>query len=538
MNYFNRICLTVILIYQVQSNTNFSSAEKSTGETTVYSGISSTTVVPSKRTTRYGFTLRPCSRGYYGYGCFLKCRCLNPSEACDTLTGRCSNCRQPFTGPGCNEVEFKGTPSITIVLALMVIILIVSSLLLPFIKPKRKKQLLNQPLVSNVYFRQAAIEVPPTLNSGNNNDGYEEQEAPIENDYANIPKSTSFNVADSESYTDSMLSPNVPRISELDIQVMSDILGKGRFGDILSGFIVEGGKRKRVAFKTLKDGARKEERENYLATIEVYSSLEPHPNIIKFYGICFVDGQFFSAFQEADNGNLKNFLKIHRVDEDLVNPNMLLKYAQDVATGMCYLVNKGIIHGSLQAKRILVSKDYTAKITGIQRLKEDYGYCNIHDKDPRIRWLAPESLTENISNNYTDVWSYGVLLWEIMSIGEQPYTNVKTEDVFNLLETGYFLEKPENCNKTVYALMKWCWSRDPLERPSFIALSDGFFEISRSGQLHNTSEAISPENMKGDRPYDEPSNLITSTPKKEKDEAENVYSEIVFNPTTHKSTEA
>lgn len=145
-------------------------------------------------------------------------------------------------------VEFRGTPTIVIVLACMLVIIFIGLLFLPLILSKKKSRPNN---TANVY---SYVGQPQTRQPENSheNEGFED-DVQVENEYVNEKAQSTFSLdSDSNRLVDSMLNSKVPRISELNIQVMSDVLGKGRFGDILSGFIVEDGRRKRVAFKTLK----------------------------------------------------------------------------------------------------------------------------------------------------------------------------------------------------------------------------------------------------------------------------------------------
>ncbi|XP_035163235.1 angiopoietin-1 receptor isoform X3 [Callithrix jacchus] len=258
-----------------------------------------------------------------------------------------------------------------------------------------------------------------------------------------------------------------------------DVIGEGNFGQVLKARIKKDGLRMDAAIKRMKEYASKDDHRDFAGELEVLCKLGHHPNIINLLGACEHRGYLYLAIEYAPHGNLLDFLRKSRVLEtdpafaianstaSTLSSQQLLHFAADVARGMDYLSQKQFIHRDLAARNILVGENYIAKIAdfGLSRGQEVYVKKTM-GRLP-VRWMAIESLNYSVYTTNSDVWSYGVLLWEIVSLGGTPYCGMTCAELYEKLPQGYRLEKPLNCDDEVYDLMRQCWREKPYERPSF-----------------------------------------------------------------------
>jgi len=192
----------------------------------------------------------------------------------------------------------------------------------------------------------------------------------------------------------------------------------------------------------------------------------------------------FLVLEYADNGDLLKFLRDHKQrgrEKGTIGHTIpyaglsyadLTKFAYQIASGMVFLSENKIVHRDLAARNILVSSDYTMKISDFGLSKEkDYYIARRGNKLP-WKWMAIESIQDHKSNVYTDVWSFGVTMWEIFSLGNQPYPTRTPEDVRNFLESGARLDRPQYASRQLYQIMRDCWKAEPTERPKFRDLAD------------------------------------------------------------------
>ncbi|XP_070537282.1 tyrosine kinase receptor Cad96Ca-like [Ptychodera flava] len=245
---------------------------------------------------------------------------------------------------------------------------------------------------------------------------------------------------------------NFPPAHELkrsDITTIA-ILGEGNFGLVEKAALKNLGGQAgavEVAVKHLKLEGEAEAKVIFDKELKVASSLEYHPNVITFIGFVTLEDPRLLVFEFAQQGELLKYLKQSKMTG--ISPDKLVKFTLDVANGMSYLSSKAIIHRDLAARNILVSGD-TCKISdfGFSRLGEIYVKMS-KDRIP-IFWTAPECLVASKAkyNTKTDVWSYGVLMWEIMSLGERPYSSGLKGRIKQYLEGGGRLTKPRGAKIT------------------------------------------------------------------------------------------
>lgn len=264
------------------------------------------------------------------------------------------------------------------------------------------------------------------------------------------------------------------------------ILGEGCFGQVwkCEAMNITGSEEPViVAVKTLKENATEKEKKELLSELGVMKLINPHPNVVTLLGSCTDRDPLFVIMEFVPFGKLQTYLRESRVERSYGNlhgsskhltSRDLTSFAYQVAKGMEYLSSKGIIHRDLAARNILVGENKTCKVA-------DFGFArdvitsHVYERKSEgrlpIRWMAPESLYDNIFTTKTDVWSFGILMWEIVTLGSTPYPGLAAAEVMRRVRDGYRLEKPEHCKREMYNIMYYCWDPDPNERPSFSELT-------------------------------------------------------------------
>ncbi|XP_041446357.1 tyrosine-protein kinase receptor Tie-1 isoform X2 [Xenopus laevis] len=262
-----------------------------------------------------------------------------------------------------------------------------------------------------------------------------------------------------------------------------DVIGEGNFGQVIKAMIKKDGQKMNAAVKMLKEFASENDHRDFAGELEVLCKLGHHPNVINLLGACENRGYLYIATEYAPYGNLLDFLRKSRVLEtdpvfakehrtaSTLTSQQLLQFASDVAKGMQYLSEKQFIHRDLAARNVLVGENLVTKIAdfGLSRGEEVYVKKTM-GRLP-VRWMAIESLNYSVYTTKSDVWSFGVLLWEIVSLGGTPYCGMTCAELYENLPQGYRMEKPRNCDDEVYELMKQCWRDRPYERPTFSQIS-------------------------------------------------------------------
>ncbi|CAM1296228.1 FGFR4 (predicted) [Pycnogonum litorale] len=262
-------------------------------------------------------------------------------------------------------------------------------------------------------------------------------------------------------------------------------LGEGAFGQVLKAesYGIDGNPDKITitAVKMLKDGYSDEELTNLVLEMEVMKVIGKHRNIINLLGCCTQDGPLYVITEYAQYGNLRDYLRSHRpssgyeraISDTRPNPltiKDLVSFARQVARGMEYLSSRKCIHRDLAARNVLVAENKEIKIADFG-LARDVHNINYYKKttDGRlpVKWMAPEALFDRLYTTQSDVWSYGVLLWEIITLGGTPYPSVPVEKLFQLLKDGHRMNRPPNCSMDIYTLMTNCWKSQPSQRPQF-----------------------------------------------------------------------
>lgn len=301
--------------------------------------------------------------------------------------------------------------------------------------------------------------------------------------------------------SDSMMMSEYELPMDIDWEVpreslsLGKVLGEGEFGKVVKAEcvgILKPGLQSVVAVKMLKEGHTDAEMMALVSEMEMMKMIGKHVNIINLLGCCTQDGPLYVIVEYAPNGNLREFLRNHRPGNRYESPNEDLKekktltqkdlvsFSYQVARGMEYLASRRCIHRDLAARNVLVSDDCVLKIADFGLAKDvhsnDYYRKKTEGRLP-VRWMAPESLYHKVFTTQTDVWSFGVLLWEIMTLGGTPYPTVPGQYMYQHLSAGHRMEKPPCCSLEIYMLMRECWSFSPGDRPSFTELVEDLDKI-------------------------------------------------------------
>ncbi|XP_042905663.2 proto-oncogene tyrosine-protein kinase receptor Ret [Parasteatoda tepidariorum] len=286
------------------------------------------------------------------------------------------------------------------------------------------------------------------------------------------------------------------------------LLGEGEFGKVMraEAWNIAGNKGyTTVAVKMLKENGGVAERQDLFTEFLLLKEIS-HPNIVRLLGATVEkNGEFLLIVEYAEMGCLKNYLRKHRRYNSCCRSNDMghtkpenvellgnyyrypcersrheprhsyfhkeqLSFAWQIAKGMAYLSDLKLVHRDLATRNILLAKQKVVKISdfGLSRdVYEGETYLKRSKGKVPIKWMAIESLEDQLYTSRSDVWSFGVVLWEIMMNGASPYPGITPQRLYNLLKAGYRMTKPDYCPDEVYLLMRQCWRAIPRERPSF-----------------------------------------------------------------------
>jgi len=263
-------------------------------------------------------------------------------------------------------------------------------------------------------------------------------------------------------------------------------IGEGQFGEVWRYIARQkDGNGEIVAVKQLKQrlGSGDRERLELIAEIEIMKSVNNHPNVIKLLNYCIDEFEPILLIMEyAEHGKLQTYLRKCRssnrqygqISDKSLYPTItskeLLKFSYHIAKGMEYVAAQGIVHRDLASRNILLSKEMVCKVADFgfaRRVNEDCAYERTTANPVPVKWMAPEALVENKFTPKSDVFSLGILLWEIATLGGTPYEELSSEGVYKKVTTGGRLERPAHCSDEFYNLMASCWLHDPVLRPTF-----------------------------------------------------------------------
>nr|XP_033805028.1 cytoplasmic tyrosine-protein kinase BMX isoform X2 [Geotrypetes seraphini] len=248
-------------------------------------------------------------------------------------------------------------------------------------------------------------------------------------------------------------------LKRIDIVLLKE-LGSGQFG------LVQLGKWKGeydVAVKMIRESSMSEE--EFLEEAQIMMKFS-HPKLVRLYGVCTEKYPLYIVTEFMSNGCLLTYLKDHRKE---LQPFQLLEMCHDVCEAMEFLEHHQFIHRDLAARNCLVDSDLTVKVSdfGMTRYVLDDQYVSSVGTKFPVKWSAPEVLHYSNFSSKSDVWAFGILMWEVFSLGKQPYELYDNPQVVEKISQGYRLYRPQLSSEGIYEIMYSCWHELPEQRPTF-----------------------------------------------------------------------
>ncbi|XP_071965783.1 insulin-like peptide receptor isoform X2 [Antedon mediterranea] len=288
--------------------------------------------------------------------------------------------------------------------------------------------------------------------------------------------------------TADMYVPDASEFPRDQLEIIHE-LGKGSFGMVYQGLaknIIDGEKVSDVAVKSVQANASMRDRIEFLNEASVMKAITTH-HIVKLLGVVSKGQPTYVIMEYMAQGDLKNWLRNRRPEnqadlpahERKLPPDLkdILRMATEVADGMAFLTYSKYVHRDLSARNCLVSADGTCKVADFGLARDIY-QSDYYRKERGgllpIRWMAPESIKDGVFQSASDVWSYGVLLWEMATLCELPYQGLSNEEAGEYIKNGNTLPKPEGCPQRIHDLMIMCWQFQEKHRPSFVAILKNF----------------------------------------------------------------
>ncbi|BFY99904.1 hypothetical protein BsWGS_02939 [Bradybaena similaris] len=273
-----------------------------------------------------------------------------------------------------------------------------------------------------------------------------------------------------------------------------EILGEGQFGDVYKGmYFDKEGMQVPVAIKTCKEDGEETMTDKFLEEAYIMQQFD-HPHIIKLIGVCSDARPVWIVMELAKHGEMRAYLQINEPKLDLV---MLILYAYQLSTALSYLESKKFVHRDIAARNVLVSGHDCVKLGdfGLSRWVEEQSYYKASKGKLPIKWMAPESINFRRFTTASDVWMFGVCIWEILMYGVKPFQGVKNNDVIGKIEAGERLPLPAGCPPSLYNLMCSCWQYEPSKRLTFAELKTWLYEI-LDEERHRQEEEMHRDNRR------------------------------------------
>lgn len=298
-----------------------------------------------------------------------------------------------------------------------------------------------------------------------------------------------------------------PKIPELKREDLCDfrLMGEGTFGRVYSAELIINREGRTytgsVAVKILIEKATNKQTEDFIREAETRIHFK-HENVAALIGVIMKEEPFCLAYEYTEFGDLHEHLLLH-------SPNFSGAHASDdcepldyvdlvdictqISSGMLYLSSQSFVHKDLATRNCLVAENGIIKICDFSGLRDLYAgdYYRVPARPPiPARWMSPESLSLGSYSSASDVWSFGVVMWEVFSYGLQPHFGYSNQEVIVRIRNGQHLPCPDGCYMSVYTIMKECWIDDPAKRPGFLKLLDSLKCLSEPGNISHLNGHI------------------------------------------------
>lgn len=231
-----------------------------------------------------------------------------------------------------------------------------------------------------------------------------------------------------------------------------------------------------VVLRVLNDSADATERHNFLGFASFLAQLGPHPFLPELLGVVSLRAPLVTVVEELENRDLLSYL--WRCRQENMNPpcemteRRIFTMAKQVSSALEFLHSKDLLHGNIRARSVLVSKEHTAKLWGLHGVYTRKNQGATQKDDPSMKkWQAPELLARRPATQSSDVWSFGILLYEMATLGEAPYAEIPAHELLQFHQRGKSLKKPQNCSNTLHSIIKACCQWKDQDRPTLAEVS-------------------------------------------------------------------